>query len=76
MALAINHNSTQCQKNHYFNIRPSALRAALHLLSQHIRVALKRACPIFNSIFQMACKLKQNKVRAFTSNRLICRYYI
>ena len=76
MALAINHNSTQCQKNHYFNIRPSALRAALHLLSQHIRVALKRACPIFNSIFQMACKLKQNKVRTFTPNRLIFHYYI
>ena len=61
MALAINHNSTQCQKNHYFNIRPSALRAALHLLSQHIRVALKRACPIFNSIFQMVCN--QIKIR-------------
>ncbi len=47
-----------------------------HLLSQDLRVALKRACLFLIPCYIILCTLKQNKAHTFLSNRLIYNHYI
>ena len=56
MALAINHNSTQCQKNSLFQYPPICTACCIALFITTLSCCSKTRMPIFNFIFQMVLR--------------------